>query len=334
MKTREYSIVIRTLGTGGEKYQKLLDCIAMQTISPKNVYIIIADGYSLPKEQLGTETFVYTSKGMWHQRVYGMTYCEQHGDELQIHLDDDVAFAPDFAERLIDTMEKTGADLLLPSIGAFSTEKEGLKKRLFRYLYYCSVSYKKDPQFHIRINSTVGCTFNYQFDTNTIAIQGGSFAAFILRPSLVKNIRVEDENWLDACPYAWFDDHVFFYKAFRLGYKLMFCKSPHVEHLDHGSKAPDRRMKFCYASGRNIYIFWHRFFWRSADGVASRLKCLGGIGFRLATEMLFHTLRSLAYRENLIGSYIKGIRHARRFVRSEAYSELLPVPPSPLSPRH
>ena len=59
-----YSIVIRTLGTGGGKYQRLLDSIKSQTIQPKHIFVFIAEGYELPAEQIGTEEFIYTRKGV------------------------------------------------------------------------------------------------------------------------------------------------------------------------------------------------------------------------------------------------------------------------------
>ena len=59
-----YSVTIRTLGTAGEKYQKTLDSIARQSISPQEVIIVLPKGYPLPPERLGTETFIFSEKGM------------------------------------------------------------------------------------------------------------------------------------------------------------------------------------------------------------------------------------------------------------------------------
>ena len=51
----EYTAVIRTLGTAGEKYQQLLDSLQAQTIAPEARMVYIAEGYPLPKETIGTE---------------------------------------------------------------------------------------------------------------------------------------------------------------------------------------------------------------------------------------------------------------------------------------
>ena len=65
----EYTAVIRTLGTAGEKYQQLLDSLQAQTIAPQAIIVYIAEGYPLPKETIGIERYVYVKKGMVAQRA-------------------------------------------------------------------------------------------------------------------------------------------------------------------------------------------------------------------------------------------------------------------------
>jgi len=110
---RDYSVTIRTLGTAGEKYQTTLDCIARQTIQPKQVFIVLPKGYALPKERLGSETFIYSDKGMVCQRIAGFQACKT---EHLLALDDDVAFDSDFVARLFATMEETKADFVSPIV--------------------------------------------------------------------------------------------------------------------------------------------------------------------------------------------------------------------------
>lgn len=110
---RDYSVTIRTLGTAGEKYQRTLDCISAQTIQPKKVLIVLPKGYALPKQRLGSETFIYSDKGMVSQRVAGFQMCET---EYILALDDDVDFDSDFVARMFATMEKTDADFVSPIV--------------------------------------------------------------------------------------------------------------------------------------------------------------------------------------------------------------------------
>ncbi len=115
IKYRSYAVVIRTLGLGGEKYQALLNSIKEQTIQPKHLYVVIADGYPLPKEQLGIEEFLYTKKGMWHQRVYGLQYASSVDDvEYILALDDDISFDPQFVANSMSGMEFVGGGDFYP----------------------------------------------------------------------------------------------------------------------------------------------------------------------------------------------------------------------------
>lgn len=172
MDNNQYSVVIRTLGTAGEKYQRLLNSIAAQTIQPKHIYVVMADGYALPPEQLGTEEFVFTKKGMWNQRIYGIEYCVAHGDELQLVCDDDIAFQPDFVERLMTIMEEHNADVLVPSIANSSHYAVSLPKKMLRR--FLRSGYEDSHQsYAVRINSSAGFSViggevtEYQCVTNT-----------------------------------------------------------------------------------------------------------------------------------------------------------------------
>ena len=64
-----YSIIIRTLGTAGEYYQRTLDSIKLQTIQPGLVLVYIPEGYAIPKETIGIEQYIYVKKGMVAQRA-------------------------------------------------------------------------------------------------------------------------------------------------------------------------------------------------------------------------------------------------------------------------
>lgn len=58
-----YSVLIRTLGTVGEKFLQTLLAVVDQTVKPqKYIYIAIPHGYENPKETLEIETIIHTSK--------------------------------------------------------------------------------------------------------------------------------------------------------------------------------------------------------------------------------------------------------------------------------
>ena len=65
----QYTAVIRTLGTAGDKYRQLLESLQHQTIRPSKTVVYIAEGYDLPREATGCEEYVYVKKGMVAQRA-------------------------------------------------------------------------------------------------------------------------------------------------------------------------------------------------------------------------------------------------------------------------
>lgn len=109
-----YSVLIRTLGTAGEKYLQTLLAVADQTIKPQKIYVAIPYGYESPKETLGIETIIHTPKGMVAQRAYAFELVEP-SVEWVLLLDDDVTFPNDFVERCFNVALQEHADVIVPS---------------------------------------------------------------------------------------------------------------------------------------------------------------------------------------------------------------------------
>ena len=109
----EYTAVIRTLGTAGEKYQTLLDSLNNQTIQPKKILVYIAEGYSLPKETIGKEEYIYVKKGMVAQRA--LNYKEVESEYI-LFLDDDVFLPEESVEMLYKYLSDNNADVISPDV--------------------------------------------------------------------------------------------------------------------------------------------------------------------------------------------------------------------------
>lgn len=112
-KKPEYSVAIRTLGTAGEKYQRLLDSINNQSLQPKDIFVYIADGYPIPKETIGREKYIYVKKGMVSQRALQYT---EINTEYILFLDDDLFLPEDTVETMFRILFKNGADVISPDI--------------------------------------------------------------------------------------------------------------------------------------------------------------------------------------------------------------------------
>ena len=61
MEQIDYAVVIRTTGNAHEKYQRLLDSVNALVPAPKEVIVVLPEGYALPDEKLGYESFRYAS---------------------------------------------------------------------------------------------------------------------------------------------------------------------------------------------------------------------------------------------------------------------------------
>lgn len=113
-KLLDYSVVIRTLGTSGQKYESLLKSIERQTIPPREVVVVMAHGYQLSPYHIDGERIVWTSKGMVNQRQVGF---EESESPLLLVVDDDIAFDSNFVERMYHRMMATKADCIFPVSG-------------------------------------------------------------------------------------------------------------------------------------------------------------------------------------------------------------------------
>lgn len=110
----DYSVVIRTLGTSGEKYHSLLQSVEKQTVKPREVIVVMAHGYEQSPFHTDCERVVWTRKGMVNQRQVGF---EESRSPYLLVVDDDIAFESDFAERQYAQLQASGADCIFPVAG-------------------------------------------------------------------------------------------------------------------------------------------------------------------------------------------------------------------------
>lgn len=314
----EYYVVIRTLGTGGDKYRELLDSIYSQTIKPSGVYVFIAEGYKLPLESSGKEKYVYTKKGMWHQRVYGMQYvADHHPYSFQLVCDDDVSFESDFVEKMFENIKGSDADIMIPGVGQVGCFKRNLKLGLIGSRYETN-----NDKYRIKIANTAGFIVSKSRDKNIIPTQSGPFQCFMMSSKLIASLNLEEENWLDDTKYALPDDQVFFYKCFLNGIRQLNCINPNFKHLDHGSSSPTRTKDAAYASGRNFFIFWHRFLYIPAN-LLKKPWLLFCINYRILAFVLLYLVKGVCLRDfQILKSYCLGVRDGFYFIYSKEYESL------------
>lgn len=322
---KNYSIVIRTLGTGGVKYQQLLDSIKSQTLQPKHLLVFIADGYELPPEQLGTEEFVYTRKGMWHQRVYGLDYAAKLNDsDYILAVDDDIKFAADFAEKSIEWMVANDCDVMAPDLAPRKTISMFSPKNVVYSLLGTRVE-NHFQKWRVKIMATGGFMANTKVKGDAAPTQSAQFTAFWIKSNVIGSLRLEDEYWLEGTKYALPDDQVFFYKCYLMGLKQYMHEKYIVVHLDHGSSDPNRVVLGNYADGRNFLIFWHRFLYLPSN-MLRRIWLVICHTYRVVMHFFYLLLRGLVKRNfKALKAYVNGVSDALHYIKTEEYKGLTKI---------
>lgn len=316
-----YSVVIRTV-SGGAKYQQLLDSIAVQSIRPEHVYVVLPHGYPEPDERLGYEEFLFTQKGMWNQRIFGLDYLWKNNiaSEYLIVCDDDVKFDTSFADRIMTIARENRADIVCPL--------EELSCPAVHRMIYSLIGNRFESsrsRFKISVTSGGGHTVNNSLADNVNPTQSGIFQCFLIRNDAVTRLNLREEDWLDRTPYALFDDQVLFYKAYCYGMNVVSCKQPEFTHLDAKSRVSKRvrARDTAYSMASNSMIFWHRFIYLNRSFAKSDIAKIAAISRKLLMNFLFYTSRGLLRGDlKMMTSYIAGAISGMKFIRSGEYKAI------------
>lgn len=311
----DYSIYIRTLGKGGEKYQLLLKSIDSLTIKPKGVYVVLPFGYAKPKEQLGYEHFVYCEKGMLKQRIYAI---DNASTEWVLLLDDDVEFESELISKYEEVIRHVHAEIVCSPLD--SEIKLSLKNLFLSLLGQQTICFH-DRNEYVKINRCGGYSILKSLHSDRIYLsQSGHGSHCFAKVSALKDIHFEDELWLEEYGYALPEDQVFYYKAFLRGHKIAVCSDSYVRHLDAKSTGKkERKNSLMLAKSRNFIIFWKEFIRaRHSNTYDSILDGLA-IAYRLSAEFILYVVPSalLNYQLSYIKNYLKGIKLGIKFNAEE-----------------
>lgn len=316
--TMEYTVVIRTLGTAGEKYQALLDSIAKQTIQPKEVIVVIPHGYDLPKEQLGYERFVRSKKGMVAQRVVGAAEVKT---DYCLFADDDVCFEENFISRIFEPIAKCKASVTFPIFKEMLPM--GLSVRMAMLLIGSAIPFERKQSF-TSITRSGGYSYNPSstFKGYYKAESAPGTCFFCSRDAMLA-IHFEEELWLENTAYPIPEDQVMFYKFCKLGYKIIGVSDLNFIHLDAGGNSPGRFLKVAYAMACNKTIFWHRFIWATDSNILSKLLSLLCFLYCATASFLYDCTKALLSKNfDLVKSVLKGYKQAIGFIKSDEYKQI------------
>ena len=323
----DYSIVIRTLGNTGEKYLQMLKAIERQTIKPREIVVVIPEGYELD-HSLGNERIIRSAKGMVTQRAVGIA--EAKGEYLLV-LDDDLDFPPDFAEKMYQFMIAEQLDCVLSfggwnpdSTSVENTNNEPRKQRTKLWIKQIRSAYtgqafysQRQSQYFDTIASTGGHRTYVNCDNGLC--QTGAFACFFIKSETAKAIHFEEEAWLErgtVSRYAAYDDAVFYYKLFLNGGHIKYVHDTDFIHLDAAAGRPAldkltaKRIRL-YTIARNRTIFWHRHIWSNHHS----FKTLCGGWYGIVNYAIYNLVANINPKYwPAITAMFAGYRDAYRFI--------------------
>lgn len=268
----EYSVAIRTLGTGGEKYRKEIESLHSQTIKPKNIFVFIAEGYKRPDFQIGIEKYIYVQKGLVHQRAASLQGVDT---EYLLILDDDI-FLPDNAvERLYEIMVTYNADCIAPE--TFNNQNLSLFQKIGYYVAN-GVKTRCNDEWAIKILRNGTFSFNSAPDKGGVYLtQSFPGTACFCKTEVFRDIHYEDEIWIDQFPAGTFgEDQIMSYKLYKNDYKVLMAYDTGILHLDAGTnnvhEKPYKKIKYRALS---YYLTWYRTCYDlKGNGIFEKFLCI------------------------------------------------------------
>lgn len=308
----EYTAVIRTLGKGGDYYQKTLDSLILQSIPPSAIIVYIAEGYALPAETVHREQYVYVKKGMVAQRA--LQY-KKVKTEYILFLDDDVYLPPTGVETLYHELQQYKGDVISPYV--FYNHKKSIKEKIRLAVFGREVCRLFGNRWGFKVLSTAGFSYINNPKKAVYESQTNAGPCFLCRKEDFLNIKYEDELWLDETPYAFPDDQVMFYKMYLSGLKILTSYDSGIVHLDAGSSTGgvDRTCKVIYSEYRNKLIFWYRFLYSDERNFFLRFWKIACITYVYGLQSINAVYKSLNGKREEANAFFNGAKDALYFIR-------------------
>ena len=311
-----YTAVIRTLGTAGEKYQTLLGSLNQQTVQPSKILVYIAEGYTIPKETIGKEQYIYVKKGMVAQRA--LPYKEVD-TEFILFLDDDVYLPETAVEQLYQYLTDYHADVISPDV--FPNAERSFLGKCLMMLSGRMLARKNDGKWGYKVMRNSGYSYNNHPKPGVYWSQTNAGPCFFCRKADFLKIHFEEERWMDNLKYAQGDDQVMFYKMYLSGLKQLTLFGSGIKHLDAGSTmmSEEKEKMLIYSDLRFKAIFWHRFIYQPDKNILSRVWSMICIGYALGFTLFISTLKC---NFDILKLKYRAIKEAIGFIRSKEYKNL------------
>lgn len=308
-----YSVAIRTLGKAGEKYQKLLDSLAKQTVQPEKIVVYIAEGYPLPQETIGIEQYVYVKKGMIAQRA--LQYSEIDSEYI-LFLDDDVFLPENGVETLYREMIENGGDVISPEV--FHNERNGWKTKVSRAFSGRMCPRFKDRKWAGKVMRNACFSYNNAPTLPVYLAQTNAGPCCFCSKDKFLSINFERELWLDNIPYALGEDQLMYYKMFLNGMKVLTSFDSGILHLDAGStmQNADKEKTLAYCDFYFKTVFWKRFIHDMERNIFLKIIDCIALGYTFSLLLLSSVLK---FRFDVVKVKWAGIEDGKQILKEKPW---------------
>ena len=323
MSKFSYSVAIRTLGTAGEKYEKLMAGVRRQTVQPDKIIVVLPEGFTPPERILGNEEFVFSAKGMVPQRLKALEYIDS---DYTLFCDDDVDFIPEFVERLGEAMTDHGYSVAAGPLLSFFPPK-GLVYLAGSVVGEASVMLRGRRDTYVRILGTGGFSYNRSVDLGHHRIYDTESMAgtcFMANTAAMKACHMNDEMWLEKHGFAAWEDRAMISKLIVNGYKACVVSDAKYDHNDGKTSVKKLRLEPVFARGFNHYIYWHRFLYMTAESPMRRAWLRWCIGYYKVMFNLYFFLRIIAKQSQKEerAAWNKGFSAAKEYIKTDEYKSI------------
>ena len=312
----QYTVVIRTLGKAGEKYQRMLDSLKEQTIKPKDIIVYIAEGYDIPKETIGIERYVYVKKGMVAQRA--LQYDEVQ-TEYMLFLDDDVYLPHNGVERLYNALIEHCANVISPDV--FPNAERPFLPSLMMAISGRMLARRNDGKWGYKVMRNSGYSYNKNPQQSVYRSQTNAGPCFFCSKKDFLSINFPDELWMDNQQYPLGEDQVMYYKMHLNGLKVLTIYDSGIVHLDAGNNLGNKtkELKLIYSDFWFKTVFWHRFIYKPEKNVFVRFYAFLCIAYALLFTLLISLIK---FEFDILKIKWNAIKDACRFLKSDSYRNL------------
>lgn len=322
----KYSVIIRTTGNAGQKYQKLLDSISLLDPQPQEVIVVLPEGYVLPEERLGWEVFYFCTKGMVRQRMAGVSVCKT---DYALICDDDVSFPSDFVKKLHAPIEKALGVFSAAPLYSFLPEK-GAEELICILMGSAVPTILHRSTRYVSVLKSTGYSYNKYLDrssTRYYETQAAPWTCFYADIRAMKQLNLENETWLDAHGYSALDDQTMFYKAWLMGLKTIIVSDAEYEHLDGKTAIHKNRKPVLYSRSFNRVVFWHRFIYSQQHGIIGKTLSQIAFLYRIVWLEIWKMSSILRHRMTWGDCMVcrKGFFAAIKYLESKKYRQLPPI---------